>query len=190
MLRKAVNWLRYNFTQSRHWPELERFNPNWRERIAIMAKHISQEDGPVADIGCGPMWLKEYLPAGVGYVGVDYTDRGDGCVVCDLNEEPFPNLDAQTYFVSGCLEYIAKPEPFIATISARAQKCILSYCGREHFPHRLEREKLGWRNHLLNSEVADMFAKHGMTLASSELTPSNNAVLVFTQSARTPAAGR
>lgn len=174
-----IGRLRKLVSGRRDWVEVERFDPAWRVRISQMARHIGQGEGTVADLGCGPMWLKEYLPPGVGYIGVDYRDRGPGCVVCNLDQESFPDLNAQVYFISGCLEYMSEPEAFVSSVARRARKCIVSYCGLDYFGKRRERLRRGWRNHLLNSELAALFVRYGMRQVSVELTASNNAVFVF-----------
>lgn len=125
------------------------------------------------------MWLKQYLPAGVKYIGVDYRDRGEGCIVCDLDREAFPETGAQVYFVSGCLEYMSNPDGFVRSLATRGRKCIVSYCGIEHFSNRRQRSRRGWKNHLLNSDLAAMFARYGMQQASMEMTSAQNAVFVF-----------
>jgi hypothetical protein len=182
-----IKWLRNWFSGSRNWKEVERFDPAWRERISLMARHIAANDGTVADLGCGPMWLREYLPPGVRYIGVDYRDRGDGCIVCNLDTDEFPELDAQVYFVSGCLEYMSNPDAFIRSLATRGSKCIVSYCGLEHFGDRRQRDRRGWKNHLLNSEIAEIFARYGMQPLATELTSTNNAVFVFARGPRSAA---
>lgn len=161
------------------WQQIERFDPSWKDRIFLMAQHIDAQDQSVLDIGCGPMWLKSYLPEGVHYFGLDYKSRGDACIVCDLNAEDLPLVDAQTFFISGCLEYIVDSEKFIKNVSERAKKVIISYCALDNFPALAEREVRGWKNHLHITELIDSFEKYGMRLKNKEYSKENNAILVF-----------
>ncbi len=85
------------------WKDVERFEASWKERIVLMAQHIAPQDGAVLDIGCGPMWLRGFLPAGVKYIGLDYRSRGDDSLVCDLNAERLPKTEAKVSVISGCL---------------------------------------------------------------------------------------
>lgn len=162
------------------WRQVERFDPAWRERIRRMASLIGEQDTSVVDVGCGPMWLRSYLPAAVRYLGVDYVDRGEGTVVCDLNAGPLPELPADVWFVSGCLEYVEDPKRFIAHAARNARACILSYCDFGNFPSMRERRKRGWKNHLTLDQLRELFAGAGMRQTHSEILPSSrNAVLVF-----------
>lgn len=161
------------------WQKIERFEPKWKERIYQMAQHIDAQDKSVLDIGCGPMWLKSYLPEGVDYKGLDYKNRGEGCIVCDLNNQEIPYVDVNTFFISGCLEYIVDSENFIKNISEYAKKVIISYCTLEDFPNLSERQARGWKNHLTLEQLIDCFAKHGMHLKSKEYSKENNVILVF-----------
>lgn len=179
-----IKWLRTLLSRSRNWQEVERFDPTWRERISLMARHIAPGDGIVADLGCGPMWLKEFLPRDVHYIGVDYRYRGEGCIVCNLDTDDFPELDATVYFVSGCLEYMSDPDALIRSMATRSRKCIVSYCGLEHFSNLRERASRGWKNHLLDSDIVAIFSRYGMQRISSELTSTKNAVFVFVRDER------
>lgn len=152
----------------------------------MMAAHIGPADGPVLDVGCGPMWLKQFLPEGVAYIGLDYRSRGEGSIVCDLNLQPLPQTGARTFFISGCLEYLEKPEAFIADVGALGRKCIVSYCGLEDFPDIAEREKRGWKNNLTIPQLMDLFGRNGMHNRFLSYTKSRNAVMVFERAAFVP----
>ena len=71
-----------------------------------MAAFIPPGTLSVMDLGCGKMWLKEMLPSGYKYYGIDYTDRGKDSYVFDLNKYAFPAFNCDIIFISGCLEYI------------------------------------------------------------------------------------
>jgi hypothetical protein len=163
----------------RSWQSVERFDPAWRERIERMACFIGENARSVVDVGCGPMWLRDFLPTGTAYFGVDYVDRGAGTIVADLNRDGVPAIDADVWFVSGCLEYIREPDRFVADMSRHARKCVLSYCGTEAFPSLPERRKRGWVNDLQLPQVVDLFARNGMRQLHRETLPSNNSILVF-----------
>jgi hypothetical protein len=173
-------WLNGLFRRrSPKWTDIERFDPSWKDRIEMMARHIGPADGPVLDVGCGPMWLRQYLPPDVAYIGLDYVARGTGCIVCDLNRERLPHTGARTVFVSGALEYLEQAEVFIGDVASTAPKCILSYCDLASFPDESERRKRGWKNGFSVGGILALFAKHGMANRFLSYTASRNAVMVF-----------
>lgn len=176
-----LNYLKKLLTaRAATWQEVERFDPAWRERIERMCSFMRDDDLSVVDVGCGPMWLRDYLPSNARYVGVDYVDRGEGTIVCDLNEAGMPDLVADVWFVSGCLEYLEDPERFIASAAKNARSCILSYCELRHFPSLHERKKRGWRNHLTAERIDALYSRHGMRLVHRETMPSSrNSIFVF-----------
>jgi len=47
------------------WKEMEYFDPAWKQRIETMAALIPKQSQSVLDLGCGKMWLKDYLLADV-----------------------------------------------------------------------------------------------------------------------------
>lgn len=173
------------FSKQPTWQDIERFEPSWQDRISLMAQHIHSDDQSVLDIGCGPMWLKKYLPDGVLYIGLDYISRGEECIVCDLNVENLPPVSAHTFFISGCLEYILDTEKFIKSVSESAKKVIISYCALDDFSELREREIRGWKNHLYIAELIDSFEHKGMRLKSKEYSKENNVILVFLRSTST-----
>lgn len=167
------------FSRAPRWAEQERFDPKWRERIRLMAAFIDESDSVVVDLGCGPMWLRDFLPEGVDYLAVDYVWRGPGTIVCDFNRKQFPATAAATFFVSGCLEYVEAPNWFAQMIASRSTKCVLSYCTIEEFPDLTWRRKRGWVNHMEELAVERLFSEHGMLCVNRRITSSRNTVFVL-----------
>ena len=163
----------------RDWQSTERFESSWSARIERMARYLDSTDELVLDIGCGPMWLRQYLPAGLRYQGLDYTNRGNDCIVCDLNRDRLPTTSASAFFISGCLEYLDNPERLITDVSERARKCILSYCCLDDFPDIKLRTMKGWRNHVTRDELLQMFDRHNMQAIAFDMTESQNSIFVF-----------
>ncbi|WP_167183264.1 class I SAM-dependent methyltransferase [Pseudomaricurvus hydrocarbonicus] len=161
------------------WSKIERFDPAWRLRIKRMASFIGNNDQVVIDVGCGPMWLREYIPESTTYIGIDYMKRGDEMIVCDINKENLPEMQADVWFISGCLEYINDIEKFITTASTLTNKFIISYCSTDYFPIKEERIKRGWKNDLTEQEIQSLFCKYGLVEKHYELLPSSNSLFVF-----------
>ena len=168
-------------TLPQNWREIEYFDEIWHKRIQQMAAFI-EPGSRVMDLGCGRMWLKDYL-TNCNYIPVDYRERGDDTIVCDFNRYEFPKCTANYTFVSGCLEYIEDPGWFVESVSNCSRTCIISYCSKEHFADQRQRAALGWRNSLSSDELIDLFNVHGMLLSVRTITDTRNSIFVFTRSA-------
>jgi len=174
LIRKLIGL----FHKTNEWKEMEYFDEGWKSRISQMAKFIPQ-GASVVDYGCGKMWLKEYLSASSEYSGVDYQKRDESTIVCDFNAMEFPKISAQVAFVSGCLEYVEKPDWFVSLISEYHEQCVISYCSTYYFNDFKQRKNLGWKNHLSESELKELFKRHHMNLVSQDNTPTNNKLFNF-----------
>jgi len=166
-------------SKQKKWEDIEYFPDSWKGRIKQMAEYIPAGSKLVMDIGCGKMWLKDYLPVNCDYYGVDYTYRGEGSHVFDLNKSEFPELKADVIFVSGCLEYINDYNWAIGRFSAGCKRCIISYCTLENFPDLAERRKLTWVNDLKQTELIRLFTDHGMELKETIPTIGKNNFYIF-----------
>jgi Methyltransferase domain len=177
---RIVTRLRLLFTKERNWQDIEYFRENWKERIRYMSRFI--EPGSfVMDLGCGKMWLREFLPSGTTYIPVDYCMRSPETIVADFNKSQFPQTDADIMFISGCLEYIDNPEWFIKQVTAHCrQKVLLSYCLLETHPGIKKRKELSWKNHLEADQIKGQFESAGFTLAHQGVH-DDNTIFVFTQ---------
>lgn len=167
--------------KGKNWQEFEYFDNAWKERIQLMAGFLPPAAATVADIGCGKMWLKDFLPPGYIYYGVDYVYRGNGCHIFDLNNGEFPTQQFDVAFVSGCLEYIRDYKWLIQQISRWCGICILSYCTADRFNNQQERISLGWVNHLTDTEITALFKIENMVLIKKSETSTANTIFVFSR---------
>ncbi len=165
LVGRVVSLLGYR--PKKKWKDIEYFNPDWNERIKFMSKYVDSELS-VTDLGCGKMWLKEYLTKDVKYIPVDYISRGEETIVCDFNKYEYPNVKSEIAFVSGCLEYVSDYEWFVKQISKYHKKCIVSYCVIENFPNINDRIKKTWVNNLSELQVLDLFERNGFKLKEKE----------------------
>ncbi len=134
----------------------------------------------VIDLGCGRMWLKQFLN-GNTYYGVDYTDRGEGTIICDFNQGEFPTEHADVAFVSGCLEYIENYKWFVNCIGQNSQSCVISYCTMERFSNKPVRRELAWVNDLTRADLIELFSGIGMKLVEEKVTKSDDSVFYFSK---------
>ena len=158
---------------------MEYFDEEWKGRVLIMSSFIPPGTLSVIDLGCGKMWLKEFLPAGCAYIGVDYTYRGENSLVYDLNQYQYPEITADVIFLSGVLEYINDHEWLIKKIATSCKMAIISYCSTDHFPLLKQRRQLHWVNDLSERDIIDLFSKNQMILKEDTETPSRNSIFVF-----------
>lgn len=159
-----------------HWKHIEHFDETWKLRIQKMSKYIHSGES-VIDLGCGLMWLKEYLPRNCTYTGVDYTKRNPETVLCDFNKKNFPKQQADVAFVSGCLEYIDDPAWFAKQIASSANKCVVSYCTMEAIPSMKSRIQLCWKNHMTKNQLIQLFENQNFKLTNSE--DGENSIFIF-----------
>lgn len=168
----------YNSLFDKKWEHFEYFDDSWKKRIEIMSNYIKPGE-TVLDLGCGKMWLKEYLKQDNLYIGVDYKVRGENTLLCNFNLKEFPKFKVDISFVSGTLEYINNLGWFIGQISYYSNSCVASYCATNHFPDIKFRKKLGWVNHLSDEEIISVFNKNSMYLGEKVLTKEKNSIFHF-----------
>lgn len=167
----------YSLIGKRSWRVFEYFDPRWKKRIQEMATYIPS-GASVLDLGCGKMWLKEYLN-GNAYYPVDYTDRGPGTIICDFDLKQFPDQQADVAFVSGTLEYVQDGEWFLDCISKHCDQCIISYCLKEYHPSEAFRKKQSWVNSFSREEIISMFSKRGFRLMTENENIAKNRIFKF-----------
>lgn len=159
------------------WRDIEYFHRAWKRRIREMSKYL-RDGQSVMDLGCGKMWLKDYLRNNA-YVPVDYTYRGPGTIVCDFNQKLFPDRGADVAFVSGALEYLEHGAWFISQLGARFRSCVVSYCPLEDYPDVKARSRRGWVNHYTVSELLRMFRDAGFELVDESRSVPRTAIFFF-----------
>jgi len=164
------------------WKNIEYFDENWKSRIKAMAELIENER-IILDIGCGRMWLKDFLDSSKVYLGCDFVKRNDDTIVCNLNDNQFPEIKADLCFVSGCFEYVENIEWFLDKLEACAPALIISYCTRDLNPDLKLRKSMGWVNHLSFQEIVRMIASRGFSLVKRVDVIDGNEILKFVRQA-------
>ena len=100
-------------------------NNAWEARAKYMASMIPLEVKSVMDIGCGDQKLRKYLRTDIEYYGLDYIDRGNNTIVCNLNKDEFPQISVDLYYLAGLLCYLDKPENLLKNIGKSTAKYVL-----------------------------------------------------------------
>ena len=162
------------------WKDVETFDESWRRRIQIMAGLVTSDARSILDVGCGRMWLREYLPRTCEYRGVDYVSRGDGCLVCDLNRHEFPPESVDVVFISGCLEYVEDYRWFLRTVAGSIRKqVILSYCVVDRFDNMPQRRASAWVSDLSEAMLLSECELAGLRLVTKAEAPSGDRIYVL-----------
>lgn len=174
---KTIKKILYWSIGKRNWRTFEYFDPCWNNRIQEMAAYIPA-GASVLDLGCGKMWLQQYLHDSP-YYPVDYTDRGAGTIVCDFNIRQFPEQHADVAFVSGTLEYIHDSKWFVSCISKNCDQCVISYCLKEYYPDQTFRRKQSWVNSFSRDEIIQMFSDAGFQLNAESDAIEKNIIFNF-----------
>jgi hypothetical protein len=171
------------FLPRKEWRKIEFFDDRWKNRIRGMSRHVGAKDS-VLDLGCGPMWLKEFLGPENSYHGCDYLDRGPGTLVCDFNAKQFPDVKADVTFISGCLEYVEDVEWFIDRVAAAAPKCVIAYCIVNPGDNLARRRQNAWVNDLTEEGLIALMGRHGLQFKEKGERFMSSQIYVFEQSRR------
>lgn len=132
-------------------------NPSRAEYAAALIPPGSH----VLDVGAGSMILREFLPAGCRYTPSDIHDRGDGCIVADLNRSEFPPGRYDVVTMVGVLEYVFDPRFALRCAARSASQVILTYNWFEADTAETlaVRQTRGWISHLTAPALeAEIFA--------------------------------
>jgi hypothetical protein len=156
------------------WTNTEELLPEWDERTRILAR-LLPINSRVIEFGAGRRQLELYLPAGCTYIASDLVDRGKHTLVCDLNEEPRPDLSrlgVDTAVFGGVLEYIQNLESLVRWVARDVDRCLVSYeCAqtkrldRRRLNESFARAKVGWVNTFHEDELVLLFEREGFLLA-------------------------
>jgi len=91
-------------------------NTAWEKRAEFMASMIPSNVKSIMDIGCGDKKLKKYLNQDIKYYGLDFVSRG-GTIVCNINKDPFPDVQVDMYYLAGVIPYVNDIEKLIKNMS-------------------------------------------------------------------------
>jgi 2-polyprenyl-3-methyl-5-hydroxy-6-metoxy-1,4-benzoquinol methylase len=126
---------------------------------------IIPEDVSVLDIGAGSMILRQHLKPSCRYTPCDIHDRGEGCLVADLNKGEFPPGRYDWITMVGVLEYIVDVGATLRKASQSASHVLCSYnlYDPDGEPSEL-RASRGWLNHITAAEMLDIIRSESLQL--------------------------
>lgn len=150
-------------TLMERWAELKAPEAEeWSPRSALAAKLLTGCRA-VADLGCGTMPLRGYLPSGVRYIPIDALDRDADTIVADLNKDPVPGVDADAWAALGLLEYLFDVPGLLRQLSGTV---VTSYNPIE----RTDAVRRGhaWVNDYDTAELEKVFVDCGFTIVARQ----------------------
>lgn len=134
------------------------------ERAWLLSQYLGGEES-VMDLGAGPMNIKKYLGKDCKYIPVDYVQRSEDVIVCDLNKDSFPDIEVDCIYMSACLEWLLEPKKIISQMCSHAERSIiLSYITIERRGDIRYRKYLGMKNHFSALEIISMFSENHFLL--------------------------
>jgi hypothetical protein len=110
---------------------------------SIFTARFIRPHSSVLDIGCGAMALKSYLPAGCTYAPCDLVDRGEGCIVADLNRDEFPKGEFDCIVILGVLEYVYDIASVLKKCRKATANLLLDY-NSQWTSDPIQRRNCGW----------------------------------------------
>lgn len=100
----------------------------WSYRAERAAQIINGMDvRSVLDLGCFRMSLEGYLRPSITYLPSDIVRRDARTIVCDLNADPVPVVDADMVTALGVLEHLTSPETVMRHLAERYPAAIVTY---------------------------------------------------------------
>jgi hypothetical protein len=172
-----------NITERRsdvmRWSLSDNLKANWAARAELAAKLIWDEQ-TIIDLGCGAMQLEPYLSKESKYIPLDLVTRDSRTVVCDLNGDSLPDIQADLATMLGVLEYIHNPDRLLSQIAAKWPRLILSYNPADLDKER-DRKAHGWFNSLASATVVQMGLNAGFTLDALLPFGSNQRIYKFSR---------
>jgi hypothetical protein len=134
----------------------------------LLIEHISRYIDPVTDsivdLGAGNMNLRKHLSENTRYYPVDYKKRCEETIVCDLNKNEFPNINADTYVLCAMLYYIEKPIELIKKCAEYANRKIIVALHSNNLTDAIQfRAFFGMINYLYFDEITEILKPFGFT---------------------------
>lgn len=140
-----------------------------------VAVQFIEPNSRVLDLGCGAMAMRDALPTGCSYTGVDLLPHFPGVTVANLNLMEFPEGEFDVTTLLGVVEYLENPVWVFRKIKERSKTLVLSYETRYFWtPRTVARAHRTCRlNFFRRSELKYILAVAGWRLDQS--VPFKNA---------------
>jgi hypothetical protein len=171
----------FNASDQRRWSKISSLSKDWDERTVTIARMIPSGTS-VLEFGAGRLVLKMHLPAGCRYTPSDICDRGEGTIVCDLNQRPLPFFPQHDLIVfSGVLEYIHNVPEVMTHLRGCCDSILASYvCATDKGKLEiLQRRRAAWVNDYTAAELIAAFEQTGFACVEDVPWRSNQRIFRF-----------
>ena len=149
----------FGLSDYKRWADIDELSSSWDSRTRQIATLI-EPGKSVIEFGAGRKILRNYLPDKCTYTPSDLIDRGEGTIVCDLNDDLLPAFRSYDVAVfSGVIEYINDVPRLISHLSNNINTVLISYAILEQ--NKKNRRAKGWVNDFSSSELREMFENAG-----------------------------
>ncbi len=156
------------------WDGLSNLSPKWDSRTRYIASLIPHGKS-VLEFGAGRMVLKDCLGEGCTYTPSDLIDRGNGTIVCNLNQRNLPDFPKHDVAVLiGVLEYINDVPRLVLHLAKYVNAIVVSYAVTDHRPKKMNRRANGWVNDYSSAELEKIFETNGFRIDHTDEWNSHN----------------
>lgn len=158
----------YAKSETPGWTGPPQLEPCFQLRRArfFVAKRLP-EGAVTLDLACGTPALGVMLPAGRRHIPADMTARGAGYRIAKLQEGRFPKVPEATMVLAlGVLEFL---DPDLRRLLRRLRlygRPVLATYHAADDTAGIDREALGWVNHLTRAELTEAFRAAGFRVAA------------------------
>lgn len=145
-------------TDARIWSELPREKSDkWSFRAERAARIINGSGvRSVLDLGCFRMSLERHLAAAIAYIPSDLVRRDDRTIVCDLNAEAPPSVEADLVSALGVLEHLKSPETVMRRLAGTYPVAVVSYNPLDTVP--IGKARRHFLNDMSRDQMADLLS--------------------------------
>lgn len=152
-----------------------------KQRIDMVAEWgVFQGIKSIADYGCGNRFVEKKLSEGILYYPIDYIDRGEGTILCDFNQDKFPEIYAEVSLCLAMLMYIVPAVELIEHICRHTEKTVVfSFVILEGFPNIEARRKSGMVQDFTADQIVDIFNENGFRLVDRKDDMKGNTIMAL-----------
>lgn len=145
-------------TDLRLWSELpDEKSEKWSFRAERAAQIINGLGArSVLDLGCFRMSLERYLADTIAYMPSDIVRRDHRTLICDLNAEPPPAVEADVVSALGVLEHLKAPDEVMRRLAEHYPLAVVSYNPLDLVP--IGKARRHFLNDLSRDEAARLFS--------------------------------
>ena len=152
-------------------------NELFRKRMLVLASFIDDDDKSVIDFGAGTENLRRLLAPDVKYYPVDYEKRSERTILCDINKDDFPAINADVAFMAGFIEYCDDVDSVLTQATKHVRKIILSHKGKEKFSY----------SQLYSQDIINILYRNGFVLTNRSYEYPDDWVLLGCFERKSPA---